>query len=93
MAMHSSVLTWKISWSEEPGGIAWDCKELGKTENTHTRMNQAAREGKNGGLSRTSEGWRVSPSSMLFSRTSLASVASQAAARLRSKEPQVSLFS
>ena len=39
MATHSSILSWKISWTEEPGGLqsmglqrVGDCKELGTTE-------------------------------------------------------------
>ena len=27
MATHSSTLAWRISWTEEPGGLS-DCKEL-----------------------------------------------------------------
>ena len=33
MATHSSILAWKISWTEEPGGLlSMGCKELGMTE-------------------------------------------------------------
>ena len=34
MATHSSILAWRIPWTEEPGGLysPWDCKELDKTE-------------------------------------------------------------
>ena len=34
MATHSSILAWKIPWTEEPGRLysPWDCKELDKTE-------------------------------------------------------------
>ena len=29
MATHSSILAWRISWTEEPGGYSpWVCKEL-----------------------------------------------------------------
>ena len=29
MATHSSILAWRISWTEEPGGYRpWVCKEL-----------------------------------------------------------------
>ena len=30
MATHSSILAWKIPWSEEPSGeqLMWGCKEL-----------------------------------------------------------------
>ena len=31
---HSSILAWKIPWTEEPGGL--DRKELDTTEQTHT---------------------------------------------------------
>ena len=33
MATHSSILTWRIPWTEEPGRL-WGCKELGTTEAT-----------------------------------------------------------
>ena len=32
MAMHSSILAWKIAWTEEPGGLQFMAKELGTTE-------------------------------------------------------------
>ena len=33
MATHSSIVAWKISWTEEPGGYSpWDCKESDRTE-------------------------------------------------------------
>ena len=33
MAIHSSILTWRIPWTEEPGGHSpWDCKESDTTE-------------------------------------------------------------
>ena len=29
MATHSSILTWRTPWTEEPVGYSpWDCKEL-----------------------------------------------------------------
>ena len=31
MATHSSILAWRIPWTEEPGRL-WDTKELGTTE-------------------------------------------------------------
>ena len=35
MATHSSILAWRISWTEEPGGnSSWGCKELDMTEVT-----------------------------------------------------------
>ena len=38
MATHSSILTWKISWTERPGGgySPWGCKESDTTEGAHT---------------------------------------------------------
>ena len=33
MAIHSSILAWRIPWTEEPGGYSpWGCKESDKTE-------------------------------------------------------------
>ena len=33
MATHSRVLAWRISWTEEPGGLSpWDHKEADTTE-------------------------------------------------------------
>ena len=36
MATHSSVLAWRIPWTEEPGELqsysSWGCKALDKTE-------------------------------------------------------------
>ena len=33
MAAHSRILTWGISWTEEPGGLSpWGCKESDTTE-------------------------------------------------------------
>ena len=35
MATHSSILTWRILWTEEPGGLrSWGCKESDTTEAT-----------------------------------------------------------
>ena len=39
MATRSSILAWRIPWTEEPGGLQpiWACKELDMTERlTHT---------------------------------------------------------
>ena len=37
LATHSSVLVWKIPWTEEPGHSPWGCRELDTTERlTHT---------------------------------------------------------
>ena len=40
-ATHSSILAWKIAWTEEPGRLhTWDLKEFEKTEQlTHTLYN------------------------------------------------------
>ena len=37
MATHSSILSWKIAWTEEPGGLhsLWGRKELDPTERLH----------------------------------------------------------
>ena len=34
MTLHSSILAWKISWTEEPGRLynLWGCKEMDMTE-------------------------------------------------------------
>ena len=34
MATHSTILAWRIPWTEEPGGLysQWDCKESDMTE-------------------------------------------------------------
>ena len=32
MATHSSILAWRIPWTEEPGGLQWDRKESNTTE-------------------------------------------------------------
>ena len=32
MATHSSILSWKISWTEEPGGLVYRVTELDMTE-------------------------------------------------------------
>ena len=38
IATHSIILTWKISWTEEPGGLQSNgvTKELDTTEHVHT---------------------------------------------------------
>ena len=39
MATHSSTLTQKIPWMEEPGGYSpWGCKELDTTERLHFHL-------------------------------------------------------
>jgi len=36
MATHSSILAWRIPWTEEPGGLqSWGHKESDKTEHRH----------------------------------------------------------
>ena len=32
MVTHSSILTWRIPWTEVPGYNPWGCKELDMTE-------------------------------------------------------------
>ena len=35
MATHSSILAWRIPWTEKTGGLnAWGCKESNTTETT-----------------------------------------------------------
>ena len=37
MATHSSILAWRIPWTEEPGRAPWGCKQLDTTERlTHS---------------------------------------------------------
>ena len=43
MATHSSILAWKISWTEQPGRLqSWGCKHLDPIEHTciHIQDNQ-----------------------------------------------------
>ena len=42
MAIHSSILAWKTSWTEEPGYSPWARKELDTTEglNTHLSLSE-----------------------------------------------------
>ena len=38
-ATHSSILAWKIPWTEEPGGLqSWGHRELDMTKHTHTPL-------------------------------------------------------
>ena len=40
MATHSSILAWKIPWTEEPGGLSlWGHKESGMTEHRVISIN------------------------------------------------------
>ena len=42
MASHSSILAWKIPWTEEPGGYSpWKCKNTTEQLNTHTHQSIA----------------------------------------------------
>ena len=44
MATHSSILAWKIPWTEEPGGIqSMGCKELETSEHS-TAQHSTVRE-------------------------------------------------
>ena len=36
MATHSSILAWRISWTEEPVGLSWNRKESDTTEQLST---------------------------------------------------------
>ena len=42
MATHSSILAWKIAWTEEPGGLqsmgSQRVKHVGVTEHTHIHV-------------------------------------------------------
>ena len=39
MATHSSILAWRIPWTEEPGGLqSMGCKESDKTEDALYRL-------------------------------------------------------
>ena len=43
MATLSSVLAWRIPWTEEPGGYSpWGCTQLDAAEATEHRMAQDA---------------------------------------------------
>ena len=46
MATHSSILAWKIPWTEEPGGLnsPWVCKESDTTEHAHMQQNSRNQE-------------------------------------------------
>ena len=36
MVTHSSILAWRIPWTEEPGYSAWGCRESDMTEQLST---------------------------------------------------------
>ena len=39
MAIHSSILLWRIPWTEKPGGYSpWGHKEMDMTEQLNTHM-------------------------------------------------------
>ena len=38
MANHSSILAWEIPWTEEPGGLQSNAKELDTSEHTLSRF-------------------------------------------------------
>ena len=41
MALHSSILAWKIPWTGEPGGLqSMGSQESDRTEHTHTPTQQ-----------------------------------------------------
>ena len=42
VAIHSSILAWRIPWTEEPGGLqSWDHKESDTTEQLSTALKQS----------------------------------------------------
>ena len=42
MATHSSILAWRIPWTEGPGGYRlWKCKDIIEQLNTHTHQSIA----------------------------------------------------
>ena len=45
MATHSSILAWRIPWTEEPGGSPWDYKESDTTERLSTQPTRDMLEG------------------------------------------------
>ena len=60
MATHSSILTWRISWTEEPGGLqSMGCKELDMTEVTE----HACTPGKGHRTNKPQPIWRISEKS------------------------------
>ena len=47
MATHSSILAWKIPWTEEPGSYSpWGRKESDTTERLHSLTFRPKREGR-----------------------------------------------
>ena len=44
MATHSSILAWKIPWTEEPGGYSpWSSKEVDTTKQLHLKRKKQGR--------------------------------------------------
>ena len=50
MATHSSILAWRIPWTEEPGGSPWDCEESDRAERLSLRGQRALSEHGVGGI-------------------------------------------
>ena len=49
MATHSSILAWKIQWTEEPGELqSMGCKELDTTEQLHSHFHSKKQRSSNG---------------------------------------------
>ena len=46
MANHSSILAWEIPWTEEPGGLQSNAKELDTTERTQAKFTPQQRAGR-----------------------------------------------
>ena len=42
MATHSSILAWRIPWTEEPGGVHPCCKESDTTEQLNSKYNSVS---------------------------------------------------
>ena len=38
MTTHSTLLAWRIPWTEDPGNSAWGCKESDTTETKHAPL-------------------------------------------------------
>ena len=44
MATHSSILAWRVPWTEEPGGYSpWSCKELDTIEHQTLSLDVSVR--------------------------------------------------
>ena len=70
MATHSSILSWRIPWTEEPGGLQsispWRCKELGTSEHARNLRRRFSPEFSYAGTPI----WDLQPLLLLLSRFS-----------------------